>query len=342
MLDGILPIIRVGNGCDYHRVFLPLQNMGYDFEKHFASPGVKTFEGVSMVYFNRVPLNNIDQVLKHKRKYNFKLVVDIDDWWMLNTNHLIYKYWKRDKMAERIVQCLEAADLVTCTTNRLATKVRPHNKNVHVLPNALPFGVDQFTDEKVESDGPCRYIYAGGSTHFWDVKVLENPFKKIIHDRIPGKFILAGYSADNHKDTQVWDKIETAFMGKKLLNYQRKYSLSIDTYMNHYSDSDVSLVPLEDNIFTPYKSNLKIVEAGCKNIPVIVSDLPPYNDDFNPELCMYASSTRDWYNHIKYCSNNPSFVKEAGLRLGEFVREHYNLSKINNERRQLFEHTINC
>lgn len=340
MLKGIVPIIRAGNGCDYHRLFLPLQEMGFDFELFNKGPGIKTFEGVELVIFNRIPLNPIEKLIEYKKKYGFKLVVDIDDYWILNTNHLIYPHWRDNKTGEKIVQCLEMADVVTCTTARLAEKVKPHNKQVYVLPNALPYDTDQFNADKVVGqDDKLRFIYAGGSTHFWDVKVLENPFKKLIHERIPGRFILAGYEGSNKAGIKVWDKIERAFnINGKLQNYERRNSLSIDSYMSHYSHADVAVVPLENNSFTPFKSNLKVLEAGCKKIPVIVSDLPPYNDDLN--YLMPASNTAAWCDWIKYCISNPEFVKDMGEGLGQWVRTNYNLTTINIERKQIFEHLI--
>lgn len=342
MLKGIVPIIRVGNGCDYHRIFLPLQEMGFDFKMFLDGPGIKSFDGVEMVIFNRLPLNDINHIAEKKKKYGFKLVVDMDDYWMLNPGHMLYTHWLRNKTAEKIVQCFKLADVVTCTTARLAEKIIPFNKNVYVLPNALPYDTSQFVANKVDGpDDKLRFIYAGGSTHFWDIKVLENPFKKIIHERIPARFALAGYHDPvNSKDT-LWGKIERAFtINGKLQNYERKYALPIDEYMTHYDTADVSLVPLESNTFTPFKSNLKVLEAGAKNIPAIVSNVPPYNDEANLDYIHFASSTKDWVDIIKFCVQNPEFVKDSGAQLGEWVRKEYNLKFVNIMRKQIYEHLI--
>lgn len=343
MLKGIVPIIRANNGCDYHRIFLPLQEMGFDFKVFNEGPGIKTFDGVELVIFNRLPLNPINKIIEYKKKYGFKLVVDIDDYWMLNPHHLIYNSWKKNKTAEKIVQCLELADVVTCTTARLAEKVKPHNKEVYVLPNALPYDTDQFGPKEIPGahDDLMRFIYTGGSTHFWDIKVLENPFKKIIHEKIPASFILAGYDNTTSDGVQVWDKIERAFnINGKLQNYERRYTLPVDEYMSHYDYADVALIPLESNSFTPYKSNLKVLEAGAKNLPVIASNVPPYNDETNLDYVHFASNTREWHDLIKYCANNPSYVKYAGQKLGEWVRKEYNLKIVNIMRKQIFEHLI--
>ncbi len=43
-----------------------------------------------------------------------------------------------------------------------------------------------------------------------------------------------------------------------------------------YLESDIKLIPLRKSTFNGYKSNLKILEAAGKGIPVIVSKVNPY------------------------------------------------------------------
>ena len=111
--------------------------------------------------------------------------------------------------------------------------------------------------------------------------------------------------------------------------------------MNLYNNADVSLIPLERNVFTAFKSNLKILEAGCKNIPAICSFVPPYSDEPRGNVLLFAKNAREWYDHIKYCIKNPTFVKESGIQLGEYVRENYDLTKWNIVRRQIIDSLIN-
>lgn len=337
-MKGVLPILRKESGCDYHRVYLPMKYLGYDFSDFEKNPGIKTFEGVEILFFNRIPIDPIEKVIEYKRKYGFKIVIDLDDWWELDHKHLLYSNFQKSHFADMVIKGIKAADAITCTTDRLASKIKVYNKNVHIIPNALPFGDDQFHDKRSLSPY-TRFMYAGGSTHFWDVRTLINPFKRLNNDGLNAQFILAGY---NSSSEEVWNKIENAFsLNGTLKGYERRYSLSIDDYMDHYMFADVSLVPLESNIFTPYKSNLKVIEAGCKCIPVIVSDIPPYSDEPNKGVLMTAKNTREWVDHIRYCARNPNFVKEKGEELGEYVRKKYDLRQVNIYREHLFTHLKN-
>lgn len=340
MITGVIPIVRQTNGCDYHRIYLPLQNLGFDFESHFKKPEMAA-DTFKVLYFNRMPLDHIDQVLKIQQQYGFKILMDLDDTWILNTNHLIAKDWNRQGIPDIIKKGLKAADHVIVTTARLASIVSPINPNVTVIPNALPYGQDQFVGQPHEPRTIRQFIYAGGSTHFWDIQELKTPFTKLNSERLMAEYVLAGYNDENAPSKTVWDKIENSFnLNKKLNGYIRKKCLPLKEYMNLYDGADVALIPLEENSFTAFKSNLKVLEAGCKYIPAICSNVPPYNDEPRGNVLMFAKNARGWYDHMKYCIKNPTFVKESGLQLGEYVRENYDLTKWNVVRKQIIDSLI--
>jgi hypothetical protein len=108
-------------------------------------------QGWDIVLMNRM-LNEIDakQMDTWRTKYGFKLVVDNDDHWELSESHLLYWRYKYNNIGKQITDYLEIADLCTCTHERLASEITKYNKNVHILPNALPYGKEQFQDNKTE------------------------------------------------------------------------------------------------------------------------------------------------------------------------------------------------
>lgn len=341
-MQGLLPIIKHHSGCDYHRVILPLIAMGVDLDSYKGFKVQDKIKETKVFFFNRTPsTEDPNELVKLRKQGDFKVVMDIDDYWVLNTQHTLKGTWNRYNFEKVLPQFLAMADAVTCTTSLLADKIRPINKNVHVIPNALPFGYEQFTDERIDYNGLLRFIYTGGNTHFWDLKELIRPFEKVANNPQFNKasFALCGYNDGNAPSKKDWDGMERTFnLNGRIKNYIRRYAYPLNVYMEHYTEADVSLVPLENNIFTSYKSNLKIIEAGCKNIPCIVSDVAPYSQEMNRNVLMYAKNAREWYEHLRYCVLNPTFVKEKGLELGAYVREHYNLYKVNEYRKQLFEH----
>lgn len=339
-VKSIVPILNKNSGCDYHRIFLPYSYLGVDFKKLDGMRFEDIAKDTRLLVFNRTAKQSLLPYLYYKNKHGFKILVDLDDYWELYYKHELNKEWVKQKMGEQIILSLKNADAVTVTTSLLADKVKQYNKNVHVIPNALPFGDDQFNSDKNPSD-KLRFIYAGGSSHLHDLKELSVPFQKVnnnpnIIDNCT--FTLAGIPLNPPKE---WQRIENCFtLNGKLKSYNKITVKKLSEYMDVYKDGDICLVPLEGNPFNARKSNLKIIESGCKYNPVICSDVSPYADEPNRDIIMFAKNTREWYEHIKYCVENPHFVHEKGQQLGEYVRQNYDLRKINQYREQLIENLI--
>lgn len=342
-MKGILPLFNRNSGCDYHRTTLPLSYLGVDMDSFDGKTVGEELKTAKIVFWNRTPNVRLEYLIEERKKLGFKIVVDIDDYWVLHPKHNLYRAWAHWGTTQSIINALTAADAVTCTTEILADKVRILNKNVHIIPNGLPFGQEQFNEDRVR-DQNMRFIYAGGGSHFWDIKTLTVPFTKVANNPQlkNANFTFAGFNDSTDHSRKEWLKFEQAFtVNGKIKNYTRLNTLPLDEYMNHYKYADVSLIPLEANNFNRFKSNLKIVEAGCKNIPCIAADVEPYSNEHNRDVILYAKNAAAWYDQIRYCTINPSFVAEKGLELGEYVRENYDLIKLNEYRKQLFEHLMN-
>lgn len=309
--------------------------MGINIDDFRNVDPTSTLRNTKVLIFNRHPQSGLEPFLYYKKRFGFKIVCDVDDYWELYPRHILYKAWMKDGMNKKIMAAIRVADVVTVTTPLLADKVKPLNKNVLVIPNSLPFGHDQFNSNREQGNGRVRILYAGGSTHYWDLKTIEYALQKIRNNKsLEYELILAGYNK-----SETWDKIESAFnLRGTILNYTRRYTLGLEEYMDHYNVADVSIAPLESNSFNGYKSNLKVIEAGCKNIPCITSNVSPYSDEEDTSKIIMAKNTREWYDALSYCIKNPSFVYDKGHKLGEYVREKYDMFKINELRRQLFEH----
>lgn len=334
-----MKIIAVGyrnSAVSYHRLFLPIKFMEKQsaFFTDVLNDEVMK-EGYDVLVINRFIHNTeLDQVLAYKKQYGFKLVVDIDDFWHLDPFHILYGNYPYKKIMDHI----RAADLVTCTNDDLRNEIKPLNQNVHVLPNALPFGQDQFMDVTIPSeDGRVRFVYAGSITHEKDVAQLKNPMKRVAYDQYVSEkvhFCICGYEPENTATHTVWHRMIHDFLyGFKVPGYVRAV-LPVDQYMNFYNEADVSIVPLLHTRFNSMKSNLKVLEAACKKIPVIASCVKPYSD------CLYIHpihSQTDWYNAIKKMATDAIYRKELGEANHQWCVDHFSLDKVNQQRHQLYK-----
>ncbi|MBC9913176.1 hypothetical protein [Chitinophaga varians] len=339
-----LALYQDGSGCDYHRLVLPFQyEDGYiDHEyKNRSDFDMDTQLAASeLVVWNRDCPIGLSYITELKARYGFKVVVDLDDHWELYPHHYLYNRYQRQRIPELIIKNLQLADAITVTTSRLADKVKPINPNVHVIPNALPYGFGQFQAKRVPAD-IFRFIYAGQRSHLHDLKQLQGPLRRIASEQHRNMgFTLAGYNHHSEDRTSTWPKMEQIFSaGGAMIGYQRVENKPLGEYMTVYENSDACLVPLEGNAFNAHKSNLKLLEAGAKTLPVICQKVPPYSDCDAPVL--WVERQTDWYKHIRYLAANRSAAEDLGLQLHDWAVSNYNIFDHNKTRFELYTHIIN-
>ena len=319
------------SGCGYHRVLIPLAFMN-DIKGYVTNAITEDkMDGWDILLYNRI--SQYDQDWPEFRKIlGCKIVLDLDDYWILPPNHMNYGQYLL--FADRIENNIREADLVTTTNERLADKIRPFNSNVLVVPNALPYGRNQFHDERVK-DGRIRIFWAGGITHEQDLALLRGPVQKLkIHaDKI--KMVLGGYNETDAYTKSIWQRMFSAFTSGGQLPYAKLHGTSVINYMQLYEHADICVIPLENSEWHACKSNLKILEAAAKKIPVIVSKVEPYSNDADAPV-LWVEKQSDWFTHLNYLINNKQAREDYGQKLYEWAKTKYSIDAINNTRFDAF------
>ena len=132
--------------------------------------------------------------------------------------------------------------------------------------------------------------------------------------------------------------------------YRRVWTKPISTYASNYNLFDISLAPIEDNIFNKVKSQLKVIEAGFHHKAIIAQDFGPYKIDLknaiqygggfdleaNGILIDVNKNTKDWYAAIKKLIQNPDVVKTLQDNLHNTVKDTYSMDKVTEKRRELY------
>lgn len=132
--------------------------------------------------------------------------------------------------------------------------------------------------------------------------------------------------------------------------YRRVWTKHISTYASNYNLFDVSLAPIEENMFNQSKSQLKVIEAGFHHKAIIAQDFGPYKLDIknaiqygggidengNGILIESKKNHKDWYANIKKLINNPELVKMLQDNLHETIKDMYSMDKVTEDRRTLY------
>jgi glycosyltransferase involved in cell wall biosynthesis len=328
----IIGVTHKESGCGYHRVMLPLAFMN-DIKGYVTNyiTEDKTDDWDILLY-NRICQYDLNWK-KTKELLGCQVVMDIDDHWQLPVNHLYYNTYQ--DIAERIERNLMQADLVTVTNSNLLNKVKQFNDNVVVMPNALPYGLNQFKDTRVKSD-KVRLFWCGSISHDNDIKILKEPLKRL-QGRKDIQMVMGGYNDSDAYTKSIWDKMFSMFTGN--LPSIKLHSASPTQYMDMYNYADIVLIPLEDSEWHACKSNLKILEAAAKRLPVICSNVAPYNMDVDAPV-LWVNNQKDWFRYINLLTNNPSLRENLGNELYAWASKKYNFTEINQQRYDAYKSII--
>lgn len=331
----ILALTQKYSGCGYHRLMLPLKHMEKTYGRitdHMTEENWSEHD-YDIVFINRTW--DTEDLIERRKQKGFKLVVDVDDYWHLNHEHLMYESYNESNFASRLIRHMKEADLVTCTHERLADAIYTHNKNICILPNAIPYNRDQFNGERIIMDH-VRLFWAGGITHAEDMKLLEGVMFDLNKEINNIHMVMGGYADSNETERYYWNRMASYFTNHGKIPHTIFKGLPVDEYYSMYKHGDIMLVPLVKNNFNAYKSNIKILEAAGKAVPVVCSAVHPYLG-FPESVVNYAKNRNEWKAHIKRLVEDGSYRAEQGADLLIYCHKHYNFDEINQQRKSAFE-----
>ena len=324
------------SGCGFHRVVLPLGFMN-DIEGYvtnFPQPEIMEQPWDIMLY-NRFSPFDVNMV-EFKERTNTKVIVDLDDDWVLPPSHINYYHYLTYR--ERLENNIRNADLITCTNRLIADKVAKLNPNVEIIPNGIPFGHHQFTQDREQSE-KVRIFWCGSITHEKDLAILRGPIRRLQSDKDKIEMVLGGYNDGNQRSKEIWDRMLNTFTAGKTIPHKILPGTLPNEFMNMYKHADICVIPLEGGPWHAAKSNLKILEAASKKIPVVVSAVKPYINDKDAPV-LWVRNQQEWYRHLKTLIHDKEKREDLGNKLYEWAVKKYNLLDINQRRRSIYESLI--
>jgi glycosyltransferase involved in cell wall biosynthesis len=287
---------------------------------------VNYWKQYQIVHIHRNIGSNYDQtpnIINFLKSIGIIVIVDLDDYWLPGKEHPIHQLIVQEKIHEKIVANLKVASYVTTTTNIFADEIRKVNKNVVIFPNAIDPTEAQFKQPTEPSDR-IRIGWLGGSSHLYDLKLLDGFVSKNMSLQDKVQYVLCGFDTRGtiteinqqtgekkqrpiNPDETVWARYEEIFTNKYAtidsnykqfllkfkeeeypniqdLPYRRVWTKPINTYATNYSKFDISMAPIKNHIFNRVKSQLKVIEAGFYKKALIASEVGPYTIDLKHAL----------------------------------------------------------
>lgn len=269
---------------------------------------------IEAITFNRDCGLAPDTLIEKRKKYGFRIIFDIDDYWVLNDDHILSDAWKKGNVQTHMQKMLSLADAVTVTTERLRQRVLSFNKNCYVIPNALPL------KRKVEEIDwkNIRFGYVAGSTHGPDVKHISNVFS-----RVKGiDFALCGYD-DKISDVirgRLIDATQQAIRNYHKMRNKPRGGPQRPILHGMTIDSQYNLVPVDQRVKVPAWEEM---EATCKLYTkyrrVNTKDLYTYMEHYGEmEVCIAPLAPNEFN---KYKSSLKCY--EAASMGNAFIGQRY-------------------
>ena len=303
-------IVQAGSsGVNYHRILKPFSLLeGYDIT---MCQGVNSeiLDGrFDVLVFSRIlPIFQQQKFIQDLQKAGTKVICDIDDHWILDSRHIGKR--ASEMFKRQSIEALHASDEVWVTHEHLGNAVDKLNTNWHVIPNAIDPTEEQWQPKTEYSN---RIGWAGGVTHFNDLMLTDG-----CYSRPP---VIAGYTKEQPEWKRLADNFEAVYVE----------ALDVWNYGQLYEQFDIAIAPLVDNKFNTYKSNLKIIEAGMKGLPIFVQNIHPYTDE-QPGVI----KVNDWKGAIKKATDmDIEEVRTLGSSLRLYVIANYDLRKVNEIRKE--------
>lgn len=264
-------------------------------EEHITIP--RSWESGVLILHRQI-INNVDFIekLAQKIREGWIIISDIDDDPRFFEEYKISNYF-----------AFRGVHAVTVSTPLLADLVREWNPNVAVFPNAVPQLFARH-DAQFPKSGQRIRIFFGALNRKADwFYIKESIFRECIKivDKI--EFVVV-------HDKEVFDSIPNAF--RKTFNR----TLPISQYMEILESCDLALLPLINNQFNKYKSDLKFIECCAAGVVPICSDTVYGEIDRQKAIGLFPKSHEQWGEELlKACASPARVLQKKSLALN-FVR----------------------
>ncbi|HJW02939.1 MAG TPA: glycosyltransferase [Azospira sp.] len=210
----------------------------------------------------------------------------------------------------RLRQLLAQADRLIVSTEPLVDLGKEMIDDVRLLPNRLRDDLWLPLRSQRRTSARPRIGWAGAQQHAGDLALIIDAVKQTANE---ADWVFFGMCPD------------------ELRPYVREYhefEIGVEAYPAKLAslNLDLAIAPLEINRFNEAKSNLRILEYGALGLPVVCTDIFPYQTDAAP-VKRVANDTAAWVAAIRERIHDLDATAREGDRLKEWVLNDYLLSQ---------------
>ncbi len=229
------------------------------------------------------------------------------------------------KFVEKV---LSMADMVTTATPQLATIVNQHTSAcIEIIPDPIE-GISYHPE--FSPSVPLKLLWFGQPTNF---DTLDQLLREISVSTMPISLDLHVISLDVNKNMgEIFDQYNAAQKGKINVHFS---NWSIDSVWEALKNTDLVVIPSNDNESKLLKSNNRLTESLYAGKMVVAYPLPSYL-----EFIDTAVLTENILEGILWCVNNPQLTRERIEKGQKYVADNFNPKKIGQQWESIFLNLI--
>lgn len=212
-------------------------------------------------------------------------------------------------------------------TNEMVKAINKTRGNVDLLPNLPDSLKDKFRNKVFNSEQ--RPIRSEESIYLMYEKILT----------------------DNHNIIQNKDYLQWLMNFERNIKYSdednfgRRWTQKANIYAKTLDETDIVIAPLAENDFNKMKSNLKQVECWTRKLPIVCSDIPPYNvHGRHLENCILIPAKKNakkyWKKYLKRLILDAELRKKLGEQMHEDFKVEYNLEHVTKKRAEFYKELV--
>jgi glycosyltransferase involved in cell wall biosynthesis len=205
--------------------------------------------------------------------------------------------------AERIQQSLAYCDRLIVSTDYLAECHAHQIKDIKVVQNRLEQALWLPLHSQKRTSKKPRIGWAGGTTHQDDLMLIEEIIRATRDD---ADWVFMGMCPESIRPL--------------LAEYHPLVGLADYPAYLASLNFDIAVAPLAETPFNRAKSNLRLLEYGILGIPVVCTDIDPYQ---NSPACRVKNTPAAWIKALQERIHDPDASEREGIEMREWVLRHY-------------------
>lgn len=214
--------------------------------------------------FQRVGSPQTLHLIKALKAHGKRVVFEIDD--LLTTLPEFMRHHQGSKASQLALnESIALADIVTTTTERLATQLRPLNPQVCCVPNCI-------------STLP-PYRQAHQENPDMTISIVVAASDRVLVDVLVPPLLLLQTKYGDQLRIYIIGPIAEAF-GNSGLRIERLPVMPYAAFRAFLQEVEnpIGLIPLDDSLFSSCKSPIKYFDYAVAQVPAVCSNVPPYSD----------------------------------------------------------------